>query len=222
MGTELNFHLFSRWSCILVSYCCFSLAMCKSHSAGLYVTYGRCQRRRGARARGVWKTRTCPWNRNMALRLTMALPDRSWNRTRTRTSARKRTPEKWNQDKTSIVNGKACVLLQAAVRGNFHRAWTKSSERTRTRKSWNQDKTSIALVARHVDFRCRGQSAVAWAGARGVLEWKTRACTMQKEYIDQEQDTRTMESGQNLNRKDKGFPGHSDTRKSIFKYLKNC
>jgi len=55
-----------------------------------------------------------------------------------------------------------------------------------------------------------------------VLEWKTRACTMQKEYIDQEQDTRTMESGQNLNRKDKGFPGHSDTRKSIFKYLKNC
>merc|ERR1712025_907662 len=99
--------------------------------------------------------------------------------------------------------------------GNFHRAWTKSSERSRTRKSWNQDKTSIALVARHVDGRRS-------ARARGVLEWKTRACTMQKEYIDQEQDTRTMESGQNLNRKDKGFPGHSDTRKSIFKYLKNC
>merc|ERR1712226_1234817 len=53
-------------------------------------------------------------------------------------------------------------------------------------------------------------------GKRSV-GWKTRACTMQKEYIDQEQDTRTMESGQNLNRKDKGFPGHSDTRKSIFK-----
>merc|ERR1711862_1027395 len=64
---------------------------------------------------------------------------------------------KWNQDKTSIVNGKACVILQAAVRGNFHRAWTKSSERSRTRKSWNQEKTSIALVARHVDSVYKGR-----------------------------------------------------------------
>merc|ERR1712025_493414 len=113
---------------------------------------------------------TCPWNRTMALRLTMALLDRSWSRTRTSTSARKRTPEKWNQDKTSIVvvDGGACVILQAAVRGNFHRAWTKSSERSRTRKSWNQDKTSIALVARHVDFRLQRPLA----GARGV--WRTR------------------------------------------------
>merc|ERR1712105_266640 len=62
----------------------------------------------------------------------MALLDRSWNRSRTSTSARKRTPRKWNQDKTSI-----------------------------------------AIGARHVDFRCRGQSAGPWAGARGVLEWKT-------------------------------------------------
>merc|ERR1712025_1165432 len=91
-------------------------------------------------------------------------------RTRTSTSARKRTPEKWNQDKTSIVvvHGKACVILQAAVRGNFHRAWTKSSERSRTRKSWNQEKTSIALVARHVDFRLQRPLA----RARGV--WRTR------------------------------------------------
>ena len=55
--TELNFHLFWRWSCILASYCCFSLAMCKSYSLChiasdiLYVPDGRCQRRRGAGAR---------------------------------------------------------------------------------------------------------------------------------------------------------------------------
>merc|ERR1712114_146606 len=89
--------------------------------------------------RGVWKTRT------MAFRLTMALPDRSWNRSRMSTSAKKRTPEKWNQEKTSIVvvDGGACVGLQAAVRGVWKtRTWTKSLQ------SWNQDKTSIALVAR--------------------------------------------------------------------------
>merc|ERR1712243_416664 len=73
--------------------------------------------------RGVWKTRT------MAFRLTMALPDRSWNRSRMSTSAKKRTPEKWNQDKTSIVvdvYGVACVVLKAAVRGVWKtRTWTK-------------------------------------------------------------------------------------------------
>merc|ERR1712126_58554 len=114
MGTELNFHLVWRWSCILASYCCFWLAMCKSHSAGLYVADGRCQRRRGAGARGVWKTRAC-WNRTLALRLTMALPDRSWNLTRTRLSDTTRTRTSWNQDKTSIalvarhVDGGVCT-----------------------------------------------------------------------------------------------------------------
>merc|ERR1711955_72871 len=136
----------------------------------------------------------------------MALPDQSWNRSRMSTSAKNRTLQQWNQDKTSIVvvDGGACVLSQAAVRGVWRtRIWSRNSttsirswnrglsDRTRTRTSWNQDKTSIAssrgVMPLNVDSGAggaggtvRGAEAAGvagGAGARGVLERKTRAWT---------------------------------------------
>merc|ERR1712126_313317 len=128
-----------------------------------------------------------------ALRLTMALPDRSWNLTRTSTSATNRTPQQWNQDKTSIAEvklNKRCSMPYVniniyveAVKGQaveIRGVW----KRTRTRTLWNQDKTSIALVARLslgpvTPINVDGVEADggAGAGARGVLERKTRAWT---------------------------------------------
>merc|ERR1712121_419088 len=122
----------------------------------------------------------------------------------------------WNQDKTSIVvNGTACVLSQAAVRGVWRtRTWSRNrttsirswnrglSDRTRTRTSWNQDKTSIAssrgVMPLNVDSGAggaggtvRGAEAAGLAGgagARGVLERKTRAWTKNRTPYSPHQD----------------------------------
>merc|ERR1712126_95637 len=202
MGTELNFHLVWRWSFILASYCCFSLALCKSHSAGLYVADGRCQRRGGAGAKGVWKTRACR-NRTLALRLTMALPDRSWNLTRTRLSDTTGTRTSWNRHVDGGARGVWRTRTWSRNRTTSLRSWnrtrTRLSDRTRTRTSWNQDKNSIAssrgVMPLNVDGGAggtvRGAEAAGvagGAGARGVLERKTRAWTKNRTPYSPHQD----------------------------------
>merc|ERR1712121_323818 len=120
-------------------------------------------------------------------------------------------------DKTSIVvvDGGACVLLQAAVRRVWRtRTWSRNrttsirswnrglSDRTRTITSWNQDMTSIAssrgVMPLNVDSGAggaggtvRGAEAAGLAGgagARGVLERKTRAWTKNRTPYSPHQD----------------------------------